>query len=427
MNDRYQYLFVLGTIPALSLAELHFLSKDVKGEWHYRYLHKHAVVIETTLAPEEILTLAKRFGGIVKLVHIHRTVEKIEYDDCIALLPRIDQKIYFGISCYSLHASIPALSTQYVKQLGVAIKTRLRAQDIASRFVTSREDTLSAVVVTTNKLLSSRGAEIVIAGVERDRFLLGTTLYVQPYESFAYRDMGRPKRDARAGMIPPKLARMMLNIVFGGVPRPWSILDPFCGSGTILQEALSLGIDNIYGSDQDPHAVQRTRDNMVWYISRGRDPQIALPSHVHLHTGDARNSHVLFQGVGMNGITTEPYLGPPLTRPLTLTGAQSLSREVAPLYYESLASCARLLPLGGRIAMVWPYWNTTSDRYVFVPEDPQLIQRGLRPLAPLPSSFIQTLHMRDGYHAARASLLYARSDQFVFREIKIFEKIQPLI
>jgi len=423
MDDSYQYLFVLGTTPAISLAELYFLSKDVGGEWHYRYWSKHAVVIETTLAPEKILTLAKRFGGIVKLARIHRAVEKIEHDDCIALLPRNDQKVYFGISYYSLNTSIQAQFSQHVKQLGVAIKTRLRVQGIASRFVTSREDTLSAVVVTTNKLLSSRGAEIVIAGIERGRFLLGTTLYVQPYESFAYRDMGRPKRDARAGMIPPKLARIMLNIVFGGVPRPFSFLDPFCGSGTILQEALSLGIDDIYGSDQDPHAVQRTRDNIAWYTSRGQGPQTSLPSHVHLHTGDARNVHVLYQSVRVKGIATEPYLGPPLTRPLTFTGGQLLSREVAPLYYESLASCARLLPLGGRIAMVWPYWYTTSGQHVFVPEDPQIIRRGLRPLALLPSSFIQKLQTRDGYHAARASLLYSRVDQFVSREIKVFEKI----
>ncbi len=42
------------------------------------------------------------------------------------------------------------------------------------------------------------------------------------------------------------------------------ILDPFCGSGTILQEAMLLGFKNIYGSDKDKRAIANSKENINW-------------------------------------------------------------------------------------------------------------------------------------------------------------------
>lgn len=70
------------------------------------------------------------------------------------------------------------------------------------------------------------------------------------------RDYGRPARDARVGMLPPKLAQIMLNLSVKD-EKSGTVLDPFCGTGVLLQEAALAGFDFI-GSDIEPRMVEMT-------------------------------------------------------------------------------------------------------------------------------------------------------------------------
>ena len=88
------------------------------------------------------------------------------------------------------------------------------------------------------------------------------TKAIQPIESLGERDFGRPYRDAKSGMLPPKLAMMMINLA--GQSLGATILDPFCGSGTILMEAATIGYTNLMGSDISPKAIDDTRQNFAW-------------------------------------------------------------------------------------------------------------------------------------------------------------------
>ena len=42
------------------------------------------------------------------------------------------------------------------------------------------------------------------------------------------------------------------------------ILDPFCGSGTVLQEALLMGFTQVAGTDLSPKAITDTKENIAW-------------------------------------------------------------------------------------------------------------------------------------------------------------------
>ncbi len=57
----------------------------------------------------------------------------------------------------------------------------------------------------------------------------------------------------------PRLARAMVNLA--RVPRGARILDPFCGTGSILIEAGLLGM-RIYGSDIDERMIEASRINL---------------------------------------------------------------------------------------------------------------------------------------------------------------------
>ena len=70
---------------------------------------------------------------------------------------------------------------------------------------------------------------------------------VQDIDAYARRDQVRPARDARVGMLPPKLAQILINLC-GELNDGARILDPFCGTGGILIEAGLIGC-KVVGSD----------------------------------------------------------------------------------------------------------------------------------------------------------------------------------
>jgi tRNA (guanine10-N2)-dimethyltransferase len=61
--------------------------------------------------------------------------------------------------------------------------------------------------------------------------------------------------------LPSRLARALVNLVIG---QAESILDPFCGSGSILLEAQALGLQ-AYGMDLNPKMTGMTRKNLDFF------------------------------------------------------------------------------------------------------------------------------------------------------------------
>jgi Putative RNA methylase family UPF0020 len=84
------------------------------------------------------------------------------------------------------------------------------------------------------------------------------------------------RQDERRGALRPTVAAMMVGLA--GQPRR-NLLDPCCGSGTILGEALAAGWSTVRGIDIDPEAVVAAGRNVpgatVW---RGDARELTLPA-----------------------------------------------------------------------------------------------------------------------------------------------------
>lgn len=85
----------------------------------------------------------------------------------------------------------------------------------------------------------------------------------------------------------------------GATRRPAALLDPFCGSGTILLEAGSLwpGV-RLHGSDTSERSVQGARENL---LANGLDGD--------LRAGDARELSKLWAGRRFDAIVSNPPFG----------------------------------------------------------------------------------------------------------------------
>jgi tRNA G10 N-methylase Trm11 len=90
-------------------------------------------------------------------------------------------------------------------------------------------------------------------------YIIAQTIGVQDIDAYTHRDIGR-ERSMTVGMMPPKLAQIMLNLATKG-ERGLQIWDPFCGLGTTLIEAFHAGYIRLLGSDISDDMIGATTKN----------------------------------------------------------------------------------------------------------------------------------------------------------------------
>ena len=400
MMRNMKYFFVLGTNTALSIAELGAIFDLSKSK---------------LLAPDFLLadldveinseTLINRLGGTIKIGIIRAEVDINNNPDLVKAVIKLaaqkkenaaEGKFNFGYSCYGQN-------NFNKKDLGIKVKNYFNEHEISSRFVVSQEKTLSSVVITQNKLLT-RGIEIVLVNDnENKKALIGETISTQPFKDLSRRDFGRPARDDLSGMLPPKIALIMLNLA-QVKSNDSVIVDPFCGSGTILSEALLLGYNNLFGSDISIKAIEDTRINTSWL----KELYSLKDFHLKLLVKNVANLSKFIKSNYVEAIVTEPYLGPQRG----LLNFKIINKNLEDLYSTAISEFHKVLKNGGRVVMIWPSF------YGQRPITPSY--RGFKIVDMIPENLAAGQYVNKN---TRPTIIYGRPGQKVFREIVVLEKM----
>lgn len=363
--------FILGSHPELSVAEL----KAVLGEVYSPVFISESVVAIEAL-DHRLDELQERLAGVVKIGHVlgeQAIWQADEVADLIALFAATaggKMKISFGLSVYDAgDAKSTRLLERELDQLGLEIKKRLKQAGRPVRYVKGKSPRLSSAIVETNGLLESGGEFVLLAAP--DRIAIGQTETIQNFKAWSSRDYGRPARDAKAGMLPPKLARLMINLS-GIDPYGATLLDPFCGSGTVLMEGALMGCTQLIGSDLSEKAVANTQTNMSWLTDRFELAQVQLSLYVS-RAAELTSTLPLPKGEteGVAGLVdllvTEVYLGSPRTSAVDSQEAHRLEAELLPLYHDSFAALKTLLKPDGRAVVAFPAYKTKEDGWHRLP------------------------------------------------------------
>ena len=323
--------FVLGTHPELSKAEIEAVTKaKLVG------LPNPSVVLLDIMTPS--VELQERLAGVIKIGTIIGSLKGFDKQKMADLIRSHivahDGKVQFGISTYDKRIA------KQIQPLGLEVKKRLKADGVSCRLVTSRETALSSVVVEKNHLLQKGGEFVIIPNGHET--LIGKTEAVQDFEAWGRRDFGRPARNAKSGMLPPKLARIMLNLT-GLEPTQSSILDPFCGSGTILMEAQLLGFKSVFGSDLSAKAIENAKKNLDWLNATPRMPQLQKADALRVAPPQL-----------VEAIVTEPYLGRPQSGGETAKQLEAIRRELLELYDKTFSHLITLIKPSGVLVVSFP-------------------------------------------------------------------------
>lgn len=363
-----KYLAVLGRQSQISLAELEALFDDV------RQIAPELAEFEATTMPD-----INRLGGSLKLA---MRLDGMPLDH-LRTVP--EGKLTIGISDYSHHASTNSARTEALK-----LKNILVRHGRSVRVVESRAATLSTATSLHNGLSGKNLKKCEFIKRDRTWYLV---VGVQDIDAYARRDQARPARDAKVGMLPPKLAQILINLC-GPLPTGATILDPFCGTGVVLQEALLMGYC-AYGTDLSDRMVEYTQRNLDWLQK----------STARLSQGDATS----FQWQPpIDAVACEGYLGRPMSQPPAEIKLKSEMQECGAIVTGFLKNLAPQIGKNTPVTIAIPAWLRPDGTYsrLFTPEM---------------VDFITNL----GYNVnnkSREGLLYYRTGQVVARDIIILRK-----
>lgn len=328
------------------------------------------------------------------------------------------EQIRFGISTYGAGGKFKDLNEVFyrVPSLARGIKERLGdlrgMREVGINYLSTKERELSTVAVDQNGLLTD-GFELVF-GVGKEEVFVGKTLVVQDYEGYSLRDYGRPARDAKSGMIPPKLAKMMVNLT--GKDKDSLMLDPFCGSGTILQEMILLGYKNIIGTDSSEKSINDTKLNLNWLESKFRFKE----TKIKLLKADVRKLSSVISFKTVDAIVTEPYLGSPKAKYFNPQQIKEEIRKLEDLYLAAFNEFRKVLRDSGTIAMIFPVFRF-QDQFFHL----EILEK-IKALGFAPGNLLLTepkgkeklkLNLTE-----RGGVIFFRPGQTVSREIFAFEK-----
>jgi tRNA G10 N-methylase Trm11 len=397
----HHFLF-FGTHPRLSLAELKAVSPDLDAP---KTVATCAIVTDPTWDGQRLMSL---LGGTVKLGDILETVPTDDVD-AERLVDRVIKhtsvtptSLDFGLTIVCGSAG----TRKILERLPLQLKRALKARDIRSRWVTAEDGGMISPAAVAKLKLTTEGWDLVLIA-EGGNVHIGKTTHVQDADAWSHRDYGRPARDDREGMLPPKLARIMVNLA--RITNGETLYDPFCGNGTILMEAaLATEAYTIIGSDIEQRQVATTEANDAWLVEEGiltRDDA----SRFKTFACDAQRVSVALPHESIDAIVTEGTLGPPLRGHESLQAIERTTREIDSLWRTSLRDWKKMLTVNGRIVGVWPSFKTENG-LSRVGLDADLAELGYKLVNPL-----------EGWDDSGDPLVYHRQGQKVARRIVVLK------
>lgn len=331
---------ILGRQPALGFAEL----ESRFGDDAIEPLGSYAA--QVNVAPDAVPF--HLLGTVMKFAQPLATFDSIDWPTVISftsekLVELLDDmpegKVKLGLSVYDIDVSLKTL-----QRTGLELKKTLRNAGRSVRVVPNTSLELNSAQVIHNRLTTEVGCELLLIRDGRQTHL-ARTLYVQDIDDYAKRDFGRPMRDAFVGMLPPKLAQTMLNLA--QVKPEQRILDPFCGTGVVLQEA-ALMFTEVYGTDLSERMVRYTRDNLNWL-----EEAYHMKFGAYYETADA-TTHTWQQPI--DSVVCEVYLGQPMTTLPDKAKLDTIMAECNDITSKFLVNLRKQLKPGTRCCIAVPAW-----------------------------------------------------------------------
>lgn len=352
------YLFVLGRDKELSLLELicYFKKKNIiyniKDKWNNFML----VSLNDNINIEEL-------GGTIKIAKV--VLKSKDKKEIISFFKKFElpnqDKVYYSVN------------NDLIKQI---LSERFKNESIKAYYKGEVNDP-SVSIKLDLELINFKD-------------YIAKVIQVSNPKLYKKRDETRPVFDEKK-VISIRLAKILINLS----QAKREIFDPFCGTGTILQEALLMNLD-VHGLDIN---IKEARDNLVWL-----NKHFNIKNKYKLYEGDAISLNKFVKTI--EAVVTEPYLGPYLRSFPNFKESKEIITKLEKLYQNVFFALNKIT---NRVVIVFPVFITKNKVRIRI--DINLI-------------LSKTQFRKTNYKEVKLPILYKHKGSILEREIWIFEKLK---
>ena len=369
MSISFNSFVKLGSNRNLSKAELSQILDSLKIEQvKYQDWKDYLLLNLGKNTQKKLVKKLEQTGSIIKFGNLVFKVgasEKKELKDNLAkfideifvkYFPKRQRQLKLSLN---IRASDETQKSELSEEIRKIIRTVSQKNNFPVKILPTKKIAYELTPFDYNKEnLPSRGVELNLF-VIKSKIYFGPTRWVtNPFKDIK-QDEERPVRFFTHGTS-IKLSRTLVtlaNISFDGI-----MLDPFCGTGTILIEGLKQGL-KVIGVDKDQKCVRSSKTNLH-HFSEKYPSREKMKEKWRIHLSDSRK---LTDAVKkkVDGVVTEPFLGPFFKHLPQIEEAQFIMRNLERLYTRVLAECKSLLKNGARILFIMPEYNYPLKRSVY--------------------------------------------------------------
>lgn len=397
-----QYIFFLGHQPHLSIAEL----EAVFGPQTITRTTKDYAILSLNqeISPNQIDLLGgtKSIAKIIKNEPLQLNPKKQSLSLITNYISEQNPtKLKLGISIYRGKNSDRS-NQKFIQDLLQNLRRSAQkdSPELNLRTIEPKSSSLSSAQIIHSGLLKTKGLSLILI-IDQEELILARTIQIQNLKKYTLRDYERPKANTKNGMLPPKLAQIMLNLSLA--KQDQIILDPFCGSGTILQEALLAGLSAV-GSDLNPKVISGAQKNLDWLGTKFK-----FAGNYSLSVEDATTA----KWSSFDLVVSELYLGDPLTKIPNQEEVSLITKKCNLIAKDFLKNIHPQLKSGQRLVLAFPCWFI-KEKVIKLPTVENLADLGYNQVK---------------FKKTKQDLIYRRSknsggrqDQIVGRDIHVLTK-----
>jgi tRNA G10 N-methylase Trm11 len=340
-----EYFFILGRNPQLSIAEI------------MSYIEKESLtplknsVVENSLLLEineklDLQRMIKELGGTIAIGQVSTKGKKKDIENFLE-----KNEIYFGEEIKFNYSVMNFADQETFDEILQDIKDKFKKERLKAFY----RSTIGIIDIQekgytagTPKKIKSK--DVVYFLTRAEQYYFGEIKAVYDSVETEKRDIEKPVRRQELA-ISPRLAKILINL--SQTKKGETLLDPFCGVGTVIQEAILQDI-NAVGIDDDKFATIGCEKNLNWLKTKYK-----INAKYQIINHDSRKARV----PAVDGIATEPSLGEILKVVPTENRAQMMLGGFQNLMIAVINNIKPSLKQGQKIAFTSPLIKTHHQRF----------------------------------------------------------------
>ncbi len=314
-----KYIFVFGRDPKLSYAELISYFKTLEIKYELEYFEGQVAVFSLNKLIE-----INDLGGTVKIAEVILENKIKNIDFYLGSKNRVNYGISYYNRAYLLEEFEDVLKSWFKKEKIKAMRKKSKENHLDPKELVN----ILEFIVCSN--------------------YIGRTISVSNPKEYKKRDKNRKYNDFKIS-ISIRLAKILLNL--SGAKKGKKVLDPFCGVGILLEEAILRNIECV-GVDLDGKTKNKAVANLR---SLGK-------KNFKVIVGNSSKIDNYFSKNSIDCVASEPFMGPYFKTYPQKREAIKVIKELNELYEKFFISLKKILKNNCKVAMVLPVIKASNRK-----------------------------------------------------------------